>query len=227
MARAKRVRRLADNYIPAGATVICGRGKLCHNSPGNVYLRTLIEQYLLAYSTAATRAVKSPIVSGILADVKETASPEPAFVKCDIENNHDVYYEIDDAFAREKIGSMFRDALPAQYKSSNQVKNARKSGSKRRRPILSRPTSSLHWEDTNNCFNYAEPLTNDVIISRHQIPIPISQKIQPGFFKNMEMVPRVRYVSIEQGELENNDDDISTIEDLDFLDELACFAEIK
>ena len=43
------------------------------------------------------------------------------------------WYEVDAAFAREKIGCMFRDTLHTQYRSSTKAKQARKRIARRRR----------------------------------------------------------------------------------------------
>ena len=167
------------NYTPVGKTVVCGRGKVCVNSPGNKHLQSLVKNWLQKYSKAKTKMDKSAIVSCILRDVKQATFPEPAFVK---PNKDKVYCEVTDAFAREKIGGMFRDLLHTQYKSSNKAKNARKRAKKPakcltdQREVTSVPrTIYLVWEKTNDttasptyyhpedCQHYVHPIPMDAL----------------------------------------------------------------
>lgn len=117
-----RKRRLPDNFTPAEYSVICGRGKGNSKTTGNCYLKSLISSYLKSYSEARQKNEKSAIVSDIMKAVKQEAAPEAAFVK----HEGNVWYEVTDSFAREKIGCMFRDRLHEQYRSSNKAKLARK-----------------------------------------------------------------------------------------------------
>jgi hypothetical protein len=72
---------------------------------------------------AKDKAEKSAIVSAIVNCVRET-SPDGAFVKEEDKNGE--WWEVDDSFAREKIGCIFRDILHTQYRSSTKAKQARK-----------------------------------------------------------------------------------------------------
>lgn len=117
--------RLPDNFIPGKYAVICGRGKACTSSTGNRNLKSLILSYLKAYSQARTKVDKSTIVSTIIASVRQ-AAPDGAFVKLE----DGAWWEVEEAFAREKIGCVFRDCLHTQYKSSTKAKLARKKASK-------------------------------------------------------------------------------------------------
>jgi hypothetical protein len=121
-----KILRLPDNFTPAKYSVICGRGKGYSKSTGVVHLKSLINRYLDTYSEARTKIEKSVIVSDIMTAMRQEAAPEAAFVKC--ENN--VWWEVDDSIAREKIGYMLRDRLHAQYRSSNKAKFARKKARK-------------------------------------------------------------------------------------------------
>jgi hypothetical protein len=114
--------KFADNYVPGKFAVICGRGKACTASPGNRNLRSLVMSYLKHYSQARDRVEKSCIVSAIIASVRQ-ASPDGAFVK----KEAGVWWEVNDGFAREKIGCLLRDYLHTQYRSSTKAKLARKS----------------------------------------------------------------------------------------------------
>eukprot|EP00980_Cylindrotheca_fusiformis_P013687 scaffold3515_cov126-Cylindrotheca_fusiformis.AAC.36 len=113
--------RLPLDYVPEEYTVLCGRGKEYTSSTGNQHLKSLIHKNQKVYSEASTKVAKSAIVSEIIRNVRSVC-PEPTFVKFE----EGVWWEVDTAFAREKIGCMFRDALHTQYRSSTKAKFARK-----------------------------------------------------------------------------------------------------
>eukprot|EP00980_Cylindrotheca_fusiformis_P013682 scaffold3515_cov126-Cylindrotheca_fusiformis.AAC.31 len=140
-------KRLPHDYVPEEYTVLCGRGKEYTTSTGNQHLKSLIHKHLKGYSEAPSKVAKSAIVSEIMRKVRSVCA-EPTFVK--LEDN--AWWEVDNAFAREKIGErhsrvrrhllfssnthilsashplgcMFRDALHTQYRSSTKAKFARK-----------------------------------------------------------------------------------------------------
>eukprot|EP00980_Cylindrotheca_fusiformis_P013684 scaffold3515_cov126-Cylindrotheca_fusiformis.AAC.33 len=114
-------KRLPHDYVPEEYTVLCGRGKEYTTSTGNQHLKSLIHKHLKGYSEAPSKVAKSAIVSEIMRKVRSVCA-EPTFVK--LEDN--AWWEVDNAFAREKIGCMFRDALYTQYRSSTKAKFARK-----------------------------------------------------------------------------------------------------
>jgi hypothetical protein len=101
-------------------SVIMGRGKEATNAIGNRRLQILVETQLGNYLKAKSRREKSFVVAHVLETV-QGACPEGGFVKFDGRN----WWEVDDNSAREKIGSMFRDRLHDQYKSSTKAKMAR------------------------------------------------------------------------------------------------------
>eukprot|EP00980_Cylindrotheca_fusiformis_P013697 scaffold3515_cov126-Cylindrotheca_fusiformis.AAC.46 len=113
--------RLPPDYKPGEFTVLCGRGNEYTTSTGNQHLKSLIDKHLKGYSQARGKILKSAIVSEIMRNVRAVC-PEPTFVKFEDGG----WWEVDKAFAREKIGSMFRDALHTQYRSSTKAKFARK-----------------------------------------------------------------------------------------------------
>lgn len=135
---------LGPDFVPADYSVICGRGKVCSTSDGNRFLKSLVMSYLKPYSEAKNKVEKSTIVSAIIARVKK-AAPGGAFVKYD----EDTWWEVDDAFAREKIGCLFRDCLHTQYRSSTKAKLAR-------RKVVKRPSpedcSTLDGSDHSSAF---------------------------------------------------------------------------
>ena len=115
---------LDPNFVTGRYTVLCGRGRAYTKSSGNQYLRKLIEARLDAYSQAKTKHDKSIIVTAILQEIRQK-SPMGAFVK-KMETVGHQWYEVSEAFAREKIGCIFRDLLHTQDRSSTKSKVARK-----------------------------------------------------------------------------------------------------
>ncbi|KAL3919734.1 MAG: hypothetical protein SGILL_003607 [Bacillariaceae sp.] len=114
--------RMPPNYVPSKNAVICGRGKICTTNPGNRKLRALIKENLAAYGKATNKVDKTEIVSAIMDDIRKDCDDEPAFVK----KEEGTWWEVDDAFAREKIGCIFRDSLFTKYRSSTKAKLARR-----------------------------------------------------------------------------------------------------
>ena len=113
--------RLPASFEPSKYTVLCGRGSKCTKSSGNTHLKMLVQSHLDGYSQAKNKIEKTSIVSSIIGTVKDL-SPEGGFVK--FENG--AWWEVEDAFAREKIGCLFRDALHMLYRSSTKAKQDRK-----------------------------------------------------------------------------------------------------
>jgi hypothetical protein len=114
------------SYEPAPYSVIMGRGRESFNSIGNRRLRVLVDTQLEKYSQATFKQEKSAIVTNIVHSIQEA---QGSFVK--LENGR--WWEVDDYAAREKVGSIIRDCLHCQYKSSTKAKaaqrKARKNGS--------------------------------------------------------------------------------------------------
>ena len=127
MTISKHKNKLPSDFLPGKYTVLCGRGKVCSSSPGNKYLRSLVNSHLDPYSKAKNKVEKSNIVSAIIDAVREKA-PIGAFVKQDRDGT---WWEVEDTFAREKIGCIFRDILHTQYRSSTKAKFARKKAQKK------------------------------------------------------------------------------------------------
>ena len=126
-------KKLSPTFTPGPYTVICGRGKLCSESPGNKNLKSLVKQFLPLYSQAKTKAEKTDIVSRIINCIHHVSPMCGIFVKEERQPNKDGvsqntsgWWEVDESFAREKIGCMFRDLLHYQYQSSSKAKQAKK-----------------------------------------------------------------------------------------------------
>ena len=131
---------LPKEFVPGQNSVICGRGKVCSSAPGNRRLKKILDAYLKPYSECKSKLEKSSIVSTIVNMVKQS-SPVGAFVKFE----KGLWYEVEDSVAREKIGCMFRDALPSQYRSSTKAKLARRRACKEAEMFQNVNPSNATW----------------------------------------------------------------------------------
>lgn len=98
--------RLPDDFVPSEYDVVCGKGRLAFNHPGNQRFRQTIKDNLERYSEAESKLHKSAIVDEIVVLVRKE-SVKGGFVRQD----GDAWYEIGDHHAREKVGHGFREAL--------------------------------------------------------------------------------------------------------------------
>lgn len=113
------------SFRPHSYLVLMGRGKEPAKSTGNLRLEILVNNELQKYVNAEIRRKKSIVVARVLETVQlacPAASEEGAYVKFDGQH----WWEMDDNSAREKIGTMFRDRLHGQYKSSTKSKMAKR-----------------------------------------------------------------------------------------------------
>jgi len=122
LALADEMTPLPPDFQPGPHDVICGRGKLAWNHPGNRRFRLAVEMSIDKYSSADTKLEKSLIVSGIVESVRR-ASPNAGFVKHDSDGR---WYVVNDQLAREKAGQCLRDLLHFKYRSSNKAKKQRR-----------------------------------------------------------------------------------------------------
>jgi len=107
--------------VPGEFDVICGRGKICSQHPGNRRLSQIVKQHIDQYSQATSKLEKSLVVSDIVNMVKQKGT----FVK-QVSSGGRYFYNVSERMTREKVGQMLRDALHTQYKSSNQAKRKRR-----------------------------------------------------------------------------------------------------
>jgi len=112
--------RSCGSSSPGEMDIICGRGKVVSEHPGNKRLRTLISEQLAAYQSSQEKIAKSAIVSTIIRKVRESGG---TFLK---ENPHNGLFEpVSERFLREKVGQKFRDTLHTIHKSNSPVKKRR------------------------------------------------------------------------------------------------------
>jgi len=88
--------------------VLCGRGGLTNNHPGNVFFRSLVRNRQEAYLFASKRD-KAFVAHGIV-DVIRTLKPPGRFLKKD--RKVDVWVEIGNKKAREKTSQALREKAP-------------------------------------------------------------------------------------------------------------------
>jgi hypothetical protein len=100
-------------------SIVCGRGKDTFNHVGNQRFRALASMFMERYSRAVTKAAKSAIVSEIIDVIHQADGNFCKFTK-------GVWVEVGEHCAREKVGSLLRDLLHTQYRSSAKAKISRR-----------------------------------------------------------------------------------------------------
>ena len=111
---------LDDGFRPSPYSVICGRGKQFFDAVGNRRLKVTASLFFNQYSKA-DKGGKMAIVSTIIA-ITRAACPKGAFIKL-VEGR---WVEVNNRTVREKVGSVLRDYLHEQYRSSSKSKVARR-----------------------------------------------------------------------------------------------------
>lgn len=89
-----------------------------YNFPGNQRFRILVDMNVERYSLAETKSDKTRIVCQIVQMIREAGG---GFCRLEKDGS---WYEVGDAVAREKVGSLFRDCLSGMYRSSSRAKTA-------------------------------------------------------------------------------------------------------
>jgi hypothetical protein len=111
--------RLRAEFQPSDYSVVCGRGKDSFNHVGNRRFRILAGMFIERYSQVDSKAAKSAIVSEIITMIRQA---DGNF--CRFQNG--AWFEVEDQYAREKVGALLRDLLHTQYRSSAKAKLARR-----------------------------------------------------------------------------------------------------
>ena len=123
---------LGFNFAPGPNDVVCARGKEAFLHPGNKMFRQLVEGFTQRYESAPNKAQRSCIVSDIIEKVRSMGN---GFVRKEKDGE---WREVGDTVASEKVGSLFRNALSSQYKSSTNSKK------KHRTTTASKVEAKLH-----------------------------------------------------------------------------------
>jgi len=114
-------RYLPEDFSPGDTDVVCARGKSYWEHPGNKMYRALIAGATVKYAATTNKLEKTMTVSGIVNAVHER---QGMFVKK--EKKGGPWVEVDEVFAREKIGQSLRDGLHDKYRSATKAKKQRK-----------------------------------------------------------------------------------------------------
>jgi hypothetical protein len=138
--------QLGVHFKPSDLSVICGRGKVSYNHPGNRRFRALFNMFLEDYSNAVKagrKIAKSAIVSTVIIIVRQTGG-------CFCKLEQGVWYEVGDYCAREKVSASFRDMLHAQDRASTKVEINRRNAQGTELPndssIVSSPCSGSNTD---------------------------------------------------------------------------------
>jgi hypothetical protein len=114
-------RYLPDDFVAGSTDVVCARGKSYWEHPGNKLYRTMIAASTERYAATTSKLDKTMIVSGIVETIHRRNG---MFVKK--EKKDGPWVEVDEVFAREKIGQSLRDGLHDKYRSATKAKKQRK-----------------------------------------------------------------------------------------------------
>ena len=117
---------LPESFQPTAYTVILGRGNMAFRSVGYQRLQVIISMHLKRYSNAQSRVERSSIVSSIIEMIQDGVGVDGGcpFVRLDDKTQR--WYEVDERTYRERVGSMIRDRLHGQFRSSNRAKLAKR-----------------------------------------------------------------------------------------------------
>lgn len=96
---------LPQDFEPTPHSVVVGRSKECKSAEGNQRLRTIVAKFMPEYSNAKNKAVKTEIVTSVVAKVKAECAVG-AFVKRS--TKHGRWYEVTEAgTSNHSIGRLF------------------------------------------------------------------------------------------------------------------------
>ena len=94
---------LPQGFLPAASDVICGRGRLARDHPGNVAFRKLVEQEVEKYVRADCKTEKSIVVLDIVKKIySQSSDGGGGFVKKSEDGSRWCRVSIKEA--REKVG---------------------------------------------------------------------------------------------------------------------------
>jgi len=113
---------LPDDFSPGPNDVVCARGKSYWDHAGNQKYRALIAGCTEKYSATSNKLEKTLIVSEIVDSVHKRKGKFVKKVK-----KGGPWVEVDEVFAREKVGQSLRDGLHNKYRSSTKAKKQRRS----------------------------------------------------------------------------------------------------
>jgi hypothetical protein len=112
---------LPTDFTPGPNDVVCARGKSYWDHEGNKLYRRLIANTTEKYSAAHDKVEKTLVVSEIVEAIHKRNGK---LVKKDKKGGQ--WVEVDEIFAREKVGQSLRDGLSNKYRSSTKAKRKKR-----------------------------------------------------------------------------------------------------
>lgn len=103
---------------PRPRDIILGRGRVHSERSGNTHFHSLVDRYMNGYHNAPDRKQKSAIIHTVYMDLCSTAC---RFLRR--EPKTDIYEEVGEAYAKEKISHAFRDKRRKQSKAKESMKS--------------------------------------------------------------------------------------------------------
>lgn len=113
-------------FQPGANHVIIGRGKRCYKHEGNQKLRRIVHAKLEEYSNAPSKSEKSQMLASIITAFRN-GLPPGGFIKQDLIKN--LWFDVGDFLAKEKVSQTFRDVLKEKCKNSSSKKRKFKKSS--------------------------------------------------------------------------------------------------
>jgi len=115
--------QLPDSSKPGPNDVVCARGKGFWDHKGNQKYRVLIAKSTKKYALTTNKLAKSLIVSEIIEAVHASGGK---FVKKLDTSGEEIWTEVSEILAREKVSQSLRDGLSSKYRSSTKAKKERR-----------------------------------------------------------------------------------------------------
>jgi len=112
------------NFTPQAEHVMFGSEKIRGNHIANKKLDEIIALRIHVYKAEINKIEKSKMISSIVTEIRKGDTKPGGFLQKD--QRKDLWFDIGDVKARQKISQMFRDYLHEGYKSSSYNKKKRR-----------------------------------------------------------------------------------------------------
>jgi hypothetical protein len=166
-------------FQPEPYSVIIGQGKKIQGSVGNLRLKVLVSTFLARYSGAHTKIEKTEVVSDIARTIRSACSIG-SFIKF----TNGQWWEVDDPTARKKVGYALRDLLSDKYRSSSNLKVARRKEQVKQEKEMNATTGedgfSSSFDADEQVTSFAKSKSTDKVVSKRlqqNIPLEVLHKI--------------------------------------------------
>lgn len=108
---------LSDDYKPSEYDVVCGKGKIICNLPGNHRFRSIVKSFCEQYQAAKTKLDKSVIIDAIIEQTREQDNCRARFLKFDKKSKR--WIAMSSEQTREKVGYSMREAFSSNKTDRN------------------------------------------------------------------------------------------------------------